>query len=122
MEEWFFGLSVLAASGAMLSFGIISIAGRVLEKRITDKEGRKGAAKAFMIISLAIFLVLCFSFVAVAVGAFFPILQDAVPVDVGFLIENDMLVVFGFWALMLLGFAIAYPAMRRGFLASGGQD
>ncbi len=126
MEEWFFYSSAAAAACSFLMLIALSLAGGALERRMKGGEAAGKAGSIVKTIVFALFLVLGFSFVPVAVGLFFPALRDVVPIDIGFLAENDMLFVFGAWAVYIIGLAIAFPELKRDFLgvpetAGGGK-
>lgn len=121
MEEWVFYSGVAVAAGSFLAFIVLSLAGSHIEKRITDRKTSGKAGRIFMRIGFVLFLLLGFSMVLVMVGMFFPLLQQVVPIDVSILRDNDMLFVFGAWAVYIIGLAIAFPQIKKDFLEPGAK-
>jgi ABC-type Fe3+ transport system permease subunit len=120
MDNWIFNLALFASAACMGLFIILSVAGGILERSERGGTVKRGYEKPMLVLAFALFILLCFSVVPVIVGVFFPILQSVVPVDISIISENDMLFVYAFWAIIIVGFAIALPSMREGgFFGSG---
>lgn|SRR5512143_2243025 len=111
MDSWIFSLSLIVAGACFVSFIAISLLGSFIEKRLSTPSRQKAEAM-MMKLSFALFLILGFSLVPVMVGVFITLLKLAVPLPIGLLEENDMLIVYLFWAVYLAGLAIAFPSMK----------
>ncbi len=122
MNSEVFNLGLLAAGLAFLGVIALSVIGWLLEKSMKNAEEKERFGKASVMVAFSLFIILCFSLVPVFVGVFVSLLKGAVPVDIGFVEENDMLLVFAFWAAIIIGFAIALPRMKKdGFFSGNGQ-
>jgi MFS family permease len=108
-----FDYSLVAAVSCFIAFIVLSIIGSILEKRIRGETYEK-AGKLMIIVFFALFLVFGFSIVPLAIGIFIPLLKQVVPIPIDFLEQNDMLIVYFFWAVYMIGLIIALPTMIKG--------
>ncbi len=113
MDGLVFNISLLAAGLAFLGVIALSFFGGRMEKAAKDDEARKKMEKAMKKIAFALFLVIGFSAVPIAVGIFIYLLPKAVSADIGIIEKNYTLIVLASWAFMAVGFAIALPQMRK---------
>jgi len=120
MDGMVFNLGLLGAGLGFLGVIALSVIGGLLEKSVKSEEEKKRFGKTSMIIAFTLFIVICFSVVPVFVGLFVSMLPKAVAADTSIIAENEMLIVFAFWAVIVIGFAIALPQMRKGDFFGGG--
>jgi ABC-type sulfate transport system permease subunit len=113
MDGDVFNLGLLAAGLAFLGIIALSAIGGLLERSIKSEAEKKKFGKISVVLAFSLFVILCFSLVPVFVGVFVSLLKGAVPADIGFIEKNDMLIVFGFWAIIVIGLAIALPFMKK---------
>jgi len=119
MDSMVFNLGLLGAGVAFLGVIALSVIGGLLEKSVKSEEERKRLGKTSMIIAFTLFIAICFSVVPVFVGLFVSMLPDAVAADTSIIAENEMLIVFAFWAVIIIGLAIALPSMKKGDFFGG---
>jgi hypothetical protein len=113
MDSRIFLGSLLVAGACFASFILISALGSLLGKTFPGPS--RGKAGAMMMkLSFALFVIFGFSLVPLLVGSFIALLKDVVPVPIGLIEENDMLIVCAFWAAYAIGLAMAIPAMIKG--------
>ncbi len=122
MDAAIFALGAVVSVSVILAYIAMAIAGAIIRPRIKDAKALEKAVKA---LALALFAVLGLSIVPVMVGVFVFMLDEAgitgFPADV--FIENDMLLVYLFWAVYAIGMIIAFPAMKKDFFGpdEGGE-
>lgn len=119
MDSMVFNLGLLGAGLAFLGVIALSVIGGMLEKSVKSEEEKKRLGKTAVVIAFTLFIIICFSIVPVFVGLFVSMLPNAVAADTSIIAENDMLIVFGFWGIIIIGLAIALPFMKKGDFFSG---
>ncbi len=119
MDETLFLLGLLGCGLAILGFIALSVAGFLIERNDGAGAARKRFGRAAALSAFALFLLLGISVVPLLVGVFVPMLKESVPADISIIEDNDMLIVFFFWAIMIAGIVIALPAMRKSGFFSG---
>ncbi|MEW6035605.1 MAG: hypothetical protein AB1529_03260 [Candidatus Micrarchaeota archaeon] len=119
MDAAIFALGAAVSVSVILAYIAMAIGGAIIRPRIKDAKALEKAVKA---LALALFVVLGFSIVPVMVGVFVFMLDEAgitgFPADA--FIENDMLLVYLFWAVYAIGMVIAFPAMKKDFFGPDG--
>ena len=113
MDSMVFNLGLLGAGLAFLGVIALSVIGGMLEKSMKSEGEKKEFGKTSAIIAFSLFIVICLALVPVFVGLFVSMLPKAVAADTSIIAENDMLIVFAFWAVIIIGFAIALPSMKK---------